>query len=85
MNKMTTNDYIDRFFEEKCIPEVTFEVFSENGTPNYIPNMAVVEQTKLAHPDEKEDIVHAIRQIDFKNGDVNHFLKHLAGAMAQNM
>lgn len=82
---MTTNDYIDRFFDEKGVPEVTFEVMSENGTPNFISNMAVVEQVKLVPSEEKEDIIHIIRQIDFKNGDVNHFLKHLAGAMALNM
>ena len=82
---MNTNEYITTFFEEKAIPETTFEVVSENGTPNFISNMAVIEQIKLAPSHEKDEIVHIIRQIDFKNGDVNHFLKHLAGAMAINM
>lgn len=82
---MNTNKYIDRFFEEKAIPETTFEVMSENGTPNFINNVSVIEQIKIAPANEKDEIVHIIRQIDFKNGDVNHFLKHLAGAMAINM
>ena len=82
---MNTNEYLTRFFEEKVIPETTFEVLSKNGTPNFISNMAVIEQIKLAPSQERDEIVHIIRQIDFKNGDVNHFLNHLAGAMAIDM
>ena len=55
---MNTNEYLTRFFEEKVIPEETFEVMSENGTPNFISNMAVIEQIKLAPAHEKDEIVY---------------------------
>lgn len=82
---MNTNEYLTKFFEEKVISEITFEVMSENGIPNFISNLAVIEQIKLAPSHEKDEIVHVLRQIDFKNGDVNHFLNHLASAMAIDM
>ena len=82
---MTATQYIQNFFDEKVIPETTFEVLSENGTPNFISNMAVIEQIKACSAAEQNNVSNVLRQIDFKNGDVNHFLEHLAGSMAQNM
>ena len=82
---MTTTQYIQNFFDEKVIPETTFEVVSENGTPNFISNMAVIEQIKVCNTEEQNNIADVLRQIDFNNGNVNHFLEHLAGAMALNM
>ena len=82
---MTTTQYIKNFFDEKVIPETTFEVMSENGTPNFISNMAVIEQIKVCSTPEQNNMADVLRQIDFNNGNVNHFLEHLAGAMALNM
>lgn len=73
--------YIENFFEEKEIPEITFEIEGPSGI-NYIPNAVVIEHIKIAPTHEQEAIANTLRKIDFFNGDVNHFLRHLAGALA---
>lgn len=77
----TTKQYLETFFEEKQIPEMTFEVEGPSGI-NYIPNQVVIEHIMITQGREQEQISNILRQIDFANGDVNHFLKHLAGALA---
>lgn len=77
-----TNKFIDTFFEEKEIPHRVFEVESNNGTMNMIPNDVVIEHIKAAPTTEQKQIEGILRKIDFMNGDVNHFLEHLAGALA---
>ena len=76
-----TIKYIENFFDEKEIPEKTFEVEGESGI-NYIPNDVVIDHIKCAPVHEQEKIGNILRKIDFMNGDVNHFLEHLAGALA---
>jgi hypothetical protein len=73
--------YIENFFEEKEIPEVMFEIEGASGI-NYIPNTVVIEHIKIAPTQEQQQIANVLRKIDFFNGDVNDFLKHLAGALA---
>lgn len=78
--------YLRTYFKEKNLPEVVFEVESENGTPNIISNHVVIEHIlKCASADEVNSIANIVRRIDFANGDINHFLKHLAQALAQDM
>lgn len=85
MAKETKNQkYLRMFFEEKDLPEKEFEVKAPNGTINYIPNSVVIEHIMIAPEHEKEQIANIIRKIDFMNGDVNHFLNHLAGAIARD-
>ena len=73
--------YIENFFDEKEIPGKIFEVEGESGI-NYIPNVVVIEHIKAAPTHEQQAIANVLRKIDFMNGDVNHFLEHLAGALA---
>jgi len=73
--------YIENFFEEKEIPHRIFEVEGPHGI-NYIPNEVVIEHIKIAPTQEQQQIANVLRNIDFCNGDVNDFLKHLAGALA---
>lgn len=77
--------WFDRFFDEKDLDEVIFEVDSPNGTTNFISNQNVIEQIKNAPESEQKEIKHILIKIDFNNGDVNHFLEHLAQAMAQDL
>ena len=78
---MTAIKYIENFFDEKEIPETTFEVEGPSGT-NFIPNDVVIEHIKKAPAHEQKQIGDVLRKIDFMNGNVNHFLEHLAGALA---
>ena len=76
MSKFT--DWLDVFMSEKEIDmEDHFEATSENGTPNIIPYGVVIEHIKETSPEEQKKIKEILVEIDFKNGDVRHFLRHL--------
>lgn len=73
--------YLRDFFAEKDIAEVTFEVAGDSGV-NHIPNAVVVEHIAKVDAAEAGKLAGVLRRIDFANGDVNHFLAHLAQALA---
>jgi len=75
---MPKKDFFDVFFEEKDIPPKTFEVKDKNDNTHFIDNTFVINLIKSASPEEKKQIEDILRKIDFHNGDVNHFLEHLA-------
>jgi hypothetical protein len=77
------NSYLNKFFAEKRIPSRMFEITDSHGVAHSIPNDVVVETIAQTSGRELAQIENTIRQIDFKNGDVNHFLEHLAGAIAE--
>ncbi len=76
--------YLDTFFAEKDLPIQTWTVKAPNGTAHVINSQVVLEHVAMAGKDEQDEISRVIRKIDFANGDVNHFLHHLAGAIAAN-
>jgi hypothetical protein len=80
--KMPTK-FLRDFFAEKDIPEKTFEVEGPDWGTNYIPNTVVVEHIAICPASEIEKLENILRKIDFANGDVNHFLGHLAKALAR--
>ena len=69
------------FFEEKQLPTVNWELTSTNGTVNFISNEIVIDAIGKTSIPEQKSIFKMIIMIDYKNGDVNHYLKHLAGAL----
>jgi len=73
--------YLRDFFAEKDLPEVEWELTDDNGETHFIGNLVVLEHIAQTNEDEATRIGDVIRRIDFANGDVNHFLKHLAGAL----
>lgn len=80
---MKFNEWLDMFFEEKGLDlEETFDVMGESGE-NTIPYGVIVEHMKIASEVEKKSIKNTIVMIDFKNGDVLHFLRHLGQAIAR--
>lgn len=71
--------YLRDFFAEKDIPEKIFEKIGSDGTPHMIPNAVVVEHFNVLEDESiLRHIEDTLRKIDFHNGDVNHFLEHLA-------
>lgn len=76
------SNYFKTFFEEKNLENKIYEVTAPNGTVNFIETNAVIERIKLTKGLEAEKIEEILTAIDFKNGDVHHFLKHLAQSMA---
>ena len=80
---MTFNKWLDTLVEEKGLDtESAFEVDGPEWGMNYIPLGVVVDAIKQAPRHEQAQIKHTLVGIDFVNGDVMHFFKHLAGALA---
>jgi len=75
--------WFDMFFKEKNIPSKVFDVTDRQGITHMIPNEAVIEAIKQTRGSEKAKIEETLRKIDFGNGDVNHYLAHLAKGLAE--
>jgi uncharacterized membrane protein len=72
-----TQKYLNTFFEEKDLPLQNWEIEHE-GMTHFIGTEEVVEIIKAVSDAEQKAIANMLRKIDYLNGDVNHFLKHLA-------
>ena len=77
-----TQKYFEDFFSEKDLAEKIYDVHSANGTPNVIPTSAVIAAIKSTQGNEAKAIENTLRQIDFYNGDVHHYLEHMAQGIA---
>jgi len=79
---MTFNKWLDTLIEEKGLdPEMTFQVQGVTYT-HIIPLGAVVEQLKVEDHQVQQQFKTKAVQIDFLNGDLVPFFKHLAKGMA---
>lgn len=74
-------DFITTFFAEKNLDDRIYEV-ENGGTLNLISTADVIEKIGLTSGQERQQIENILRELDFRNGDVHHFLAHLAQAMA---
>lgn len=77
------NKWIDTFMAEKGVDlEAPLTVEGRSGT-NHMTYGHVVEAMKhQASPADQEAIRRTLVQIDFKAGNVQHFLRHAAQAIA---
>ena len=73
--------YLKTFLKEKDLPFVQWELTDKEGNTHIITNEVVIEAIGGAPRHEQEAISNVIRRIDFVNGDINDYLKHLAGAL----
>ena len=78
-------DYISTFFTEKDLDDRIYQVESANGTLNLISTADVVTALGFTSGSERDKVEGILRQLDFNNGDIHHFLEHLAGAMAMDI
>ena len=76
------NTFFNRYFNEKDLDNQVYEIITPNGTMNLIETDMVIAKIKTTQGEEAKKIEAIIRQIDCLNGDLHHFLKHLAQAMA---
>lgn len=79
---MTTKEYFDRFFEEKDLPYVLFEI-EHDGYTHMIGTDVVIEGIKNAPTHEQAQIRDMLVKLDFYNAPIVPFLEHLAGAMVK--
>ena len=76
--------WLDKFLDEKELDlDVMFEVEGPEWGLNIIPAAVVVEHMRIAPAREQAKIKDMIVRIDFQNGDVMDYLRHLAGAIAR--
>lgn len=76
------NNWLETFLEEKGVDlEESFEIEGPSGT-NFMAYENVVDAIKSAPASEQSKIKDMIVKIDFKNGDVRHYFRHLAQAIA---
>ena len=75
-------DFLSTFFAEKDLAERTYEVEAADGTLNLVPTSSVIERILTTRGQERRQIETILRTLDIRNGDVHHFLQHLAQAMA---
>jgi len=73
--------YFERLIEEKGISEQMLEVEGYSGT-NMIPIEVLIDYILIAPAHEQEAIKNTLIKIDFLNGDIVDYFKHLAKAIA---
>jgi len=77
--------WLDTLLEEKGIdPESTIAFdgpSAKSGTYNFMMLDVVVEALKNTSPAEQAAVKNMLVKIDFVNGDVVDYLRHLAGAL----
>lgn len=79
---MTFNKWLETFVTEKGLDrEERFEVTGASGV-NSIPLGCIVDAMKSAPAHEQAAIKSMVVRIDFRNGDVRHYFRHLAQALA---
>lgn len=76
--------WFETFLDEKNLPVANWEIEADNGVVHMIDSEVVIEAIKGAPANEQAAIKTTIVKIDFVNGDVNHFFKHLATALVAN-
>jgi len=82
MNKKF-NNWLDTFLSEKGIDlDQPINVEGESGL-NFMTVENIVQFMKVTSAGEQKAIKNTFVMIDFKNGDVLHFIKHLAQGVAQ--
>lgn len=79
-----TAKYLKTFFEEKEIRQESYELTAPDGMTHILDTDVVIEAIHNAPASEQTQIAAMLRKIDFKNGDVNHFLKFLAQQMVNH-
>ena len=75
-------EYLTTLLSEKNIDlDQDLEIEGPSGI-NFMPLSMVIDAIDNANPDHQKKIKNTLVKIDFLNGDVMHFIKHLAQALA---
>ena len=77
------NSYLYRLFKEKDLKPTTYHIVDSTGLEHSIPTQVVVEAIASTSGEERVSIEDTIRKIDFSNGDLHHFLRHLSAGLAE--
>lgn len=75
------NTWIDRFLKEKEIDKYEMFTIERNGTKHIFEIGHIVDTMKITSKQEQNAIKDMLVKIDFLNGDVRDYIKHLANAL----
>ena len=78
---MASTKYLKTFFAEKNLDSRIYEINDSDGNLHLVDSELVIDCIHNTSEMDKDAIADTIRKIDFANGDVHHFLKHLANAL----
>lgn len=70
-------NWLNTFIQEKDLSSEIFEI-EHNGNTHFVESEVILDLIKVTSPKDQAAIKNILVQIDFKNGDINDFLKHLA-------
>lgn len=76
--------WFETFLDEKKVPYCDWEIESSDGMTHYLDNEVVIEAIKEAPAHEKKGIKNMLVKIDFMNGNVNDYFKHLAKGLVES-
>lgn len=80
---MNFSTWLNTFIDEKQIDrEQVLEVEGPVYGTNYIPVQCVLDSILTTDKEEQRAIKDMMVKIDYVNGDIVHYLKHLAQAIA---
>lgn len=82
MNTTRFAGWLDTFLTEKGIDSEEVLVVDGPSGENDIPVGCLVEAMEAAPAHEQAAIKSMLVKIDFRNGDVRHYLRHLAHVIA---
>ena len=80
---MTFAKWFDTFLEEKNLGYQNWEI-EHAGVTHFIDSSVVIEAIQNAPAHEQAAIKNMIIRIDFVNGDVSDYFKHLAKGLIAN-
>ncbi|MGO4699482.1 hypothetical protein AB4Z50_35195 [Paenibacillus sp. 2TAB26] len=84
MGSVPSKKKLKTFFDEKELEPRTFSI-SHNEKVHMVESDFLINLIVNSTPEhEQRKILEMIVAIDFKNGDVNHFLEHLAKGYVVN-
>jgi len=84
-NQTKFQSWLETFMNEKEIDLDQSIDFDHEGTFHMMTVGVVVEHMMVASSQEQAQIKNVLVMIDFKNGDVLHFINHLAKGLAANI
>ena len=81
---MNFQTWFKTFLEEKNLPSEEWLIVDKNGVNHHITSAVVIDAIYSASKYEQAHIKNTIVKIDFHNGNVLHFFKHLATGLVNN-
>jgi hypothetical protein len=78
------NKWFTTFLAEKDLPSEVFTVTADNGVEHIMSTDVIIETIMNCNAKEQKGIKDMIVRIDFANGNVNHYFKHLGKGLANN-